>query len=179
MRQQDIRYEFSELVERISKDVLKSTVNESIKKASVVIEDKIPEINILTKELKSTSDDLIKQSMELNKIKEELNKKTKGGMIIDEIKSLENTIIDLKDKVEKNLVKTDKNITTTQKELSEIRMDVSKVNQSRIEFQKTLEDTLFTMLSKQETEIKSMVKQKSTMIILLLAGIGMLLLVFN
>lgn len=76
--EENLQQEFKELLKDISTEVMDSTVNQSIREASVTIKKQVPEIERVVSKLRTVSDGIQKVKNELQNLKLELKRVLNG-----------------------------------------------------------------------------------------------------
>lgn len=129
MSQNIIRHEFDDLILNISKNVLNSTVNQTLKDTTNVLDEKLPEIQQLVNELKIAS-------TELDNIKEDLANFTQTETVGKRISDIETAVMDLNKKMELIIVETQNARSNTKEGLIMINEQLENQikNQNKFEY---------------------------------------------
>lgn len=163
--EEDLQHEFNELLKSISTEVMDSTVNQSIKEASFVIQKQVPEIDKLVSKLQTEADEFQRVKQDLSHLLNKYKENNKQLKMDEDIKKMENKIDHAVSYLE----------TETKNSFKQLSSLVIK-NNERID---KLERVIMLQTIKQEetmqAKVENTIKKWS---LLILAGVGILLSIF-
>lgn len=163
--EEDLQHEFKELLKSISTEVMDSTVNQSIKEASFVIQKQVPEIDKLVSKLQTEADEFQRVKQDLSHLLNKYKENNKQPKMDEHIKKMENKIDHAVSYLE----------TETKNSFKQLSSLVIK-NNERID---KLERVIMLQTIKQEetmqAKVENTIKKWS---LLILAGVGILLSIF-
>lgn len=169
----DLQQEFNDLLKKISTEVLDSTVNQSIREASYVIQKQVPEIDRAIVKLRKETNDIEKVRYQMETLKQELKGLLNGTDVNEKLESLEKQIRKLENGLNKETTSAEKETETIIGHFSSLIEKNSEINIKRIN---KMEHVLMLQAIKQEEQIKiklaETIKRGS---ILTLVGVAVLL----
>lgn len=169
----DLQQEFNDLLKKISTEVIDSTVNQSMKEASYVIQQQVPEIDKVVLKLRKETDEIEKLKNQMQILKQELKSLLNGTDVNEKFESLEKQIIKLENNLNKETTSAEKETQTIIGYLSSLIEKSSAINIKRIN---KLEHVLMLQVMKQGEQIQ--IKLDETIkkwSILTLIGVAILL----